>query len=112
MTSFLRRQAAAEPAGAPAGRADAGEWSQSFPALAEFLVATAWEDGSSRIPGTLTLFVDDSAWKLCLSDKAQSLVAFVSGSSPLQAFQSAEQGLVTGKLDWRSSHQRNSNKRR
>jgi hypothetical protein len=58
------------------------------------------------------LFVDESVWKICLADKAQSLVAFVSGSSPLSAFQSAEKGLVTGMLDWRSSHPRGSNKRR
>lgn len=112
MTSFLRKAAPPESPTAAAGPADPGEWSASFPALSEFLAATTWADGSSRIPGTLTLFTDGCLWKLCLSDKAQSLVAFTSGSSPLHAFQSAEQGLVTGTLDWRSSRQPNSNKRR
>lgn len=112
MTSYLRKAAPPAPSGGAPGAADPGEWSASFPALSEFLVAITWEDGSSRISGTLTLFTDQGLWKLCLADKAQSLVAFVSGSSPLHAFQSAEQGLVTGTLDWRSSRQPNSNKRR
>ncbi|AXH79190.1 MAG: hypothetical protein [Circular genetic element sp.] len=112
MESFLRRVPPGGPPPASGGPADPGEWQHSLPALSEFLAATTWADGSSRMPGTLTLFTDDGLWKLCLSDKAQSLVAFCSGSSPLHAFQTAEQGLVAGTLDWRPSQPRSSNKRR
>lgn len=112
MTSYLQKMPARPGADAAAGRADPGEWSSSFPALAEFLAATSWSDASLRIPGTLTLFVDESVWKICLSDKDQGRVAFVTGLSPLEAFQAAERGLVSSSLDWRASSPSNRNKRR
>ena len=112
MSSFLHRLPPASGNGIPDGPAAAGEWSSSFPALAEFLAATSWSDASPRTPGTLTLFTDGSSWKICLSDKAQSLVAFVTGLSPLEAFQAAERGLVSNCLDWRASSPTNRNRRR
>ena len=78
-----------------------GGWAEQFPALCEFLVETKWEDGQVRKPGTVTLFFDDGAWKLCLNDKDSSCVAFVSAGSPLGTFEVAEAGLTGGALDWR-----------
>jgi len=109
--STLKRRVPPDAATGVAGPAAAGEWGSSLPSLAEFLVATTWEDGSPRIPGTLTLFTDADVWKICLADKAQSLVAFVSGLSPLQAFQAAEDGLLRDTLDWRPSSPRRGNKK-
>ena len=103
MTSYLSRRATPPPNGAASGPADAGSWSSQLPALAEFLVATSWSDGTSRLPGTLTLFTDGPQWKLCLSDKDQGQVAFVTGSCPQEAFLAAERGLVAANLDWRVS---------
>ena len=89
------------PDGGPV-EADAGAWQSVYPALSEFLAATRWSDGTPRVPGTLTLFTDGPQWKLCLSDKDQSRLAFVSGSSPQAALLAAEAGLVGSTLDWRA----------
>ena len=112
MGSFLHRVPAASPADVPSGPAPAGEWSSSFPALAEFLAATSWSDASPRTPGTLTLFTDESVWKICLSDRAQGRIAFVTGMSPLEAFQAAERGLESNSLDWRAQSPSNRKKGR
>ena len=105
MASYLQRLPPTNGEPVPPGSADAGSWSSDFPALAEFLAAASWSDGSPRLPGTLTLFTDDQTWKICLSDRAQARVAFVTGLSPLEAFQAAERGLATSSLDWRASSQ-------
>lgn len=112
MGSFLNKRPAPNGEAVPSGPAAAGEWSSSFPALAEFLAATSWSDASPRTPGTLTLFTDESVWKICLSDRAQGLVAFVAGQSPLEAFQAAERGLESNSLDWRASSQSNRSRRK
>jgi hypothetical protein len=100
--SYLERVASTNGSDGPVGDASPGEWLGLYPALSEFLVASRWSNGDARLPGTLTLFSDGPVWKLCLSDKAQSRVAFVSGSSPQLAFQAAEEGLQRSSLDWRS----------
>ena len=103
--SFLDRVPSSNGSGEPAGDASPGEWLGLYPALSEFLVAQRWSNGDVRIPGTLTLFTDGATWKLCLSDRSQSRVAFVSGSSPQLAFQAAEEGLQRSCLDWRAQRQ-------
>ena len=103
MSSWLHKKAEPGLNGTPVAPITGGAWSSELPALVEFLAATAWSDGTSRLPGTLTLFTDDSQWKACLSDKAQSLIAFVSAPSPQEALQAAERGLTTATLDWRAS---------
>lgn len=81
---------------------DGGTWAKGLPALCEFLSEGHWDDGSPRVPGSLTLFVDDGLWKVCLSDKDAARVAFVSGQTPTEAFATAEKGLIQGSLDWRA----------
>jgi hypothetical protein len=103
MASFLRKASPAAESLNGDGHASGGAWSQSLPALVEFLSATAWPDGTARQTGTMTLFADGPAWKLCLADRDQGLVAFITAPEPFQAMQSAEQGLVGDTLDWRRS---------
>ena len=103
--SYLDRVPSGNGSGEPAGDASPGEWLGLYPALSEFLVASRWSNGDVRTPGTLTLFTDGPSWKLCLSDRAQGRVAFVTGTSPQLAFQAAESGLVGSSLDWRSQRQ-------
>lgn len=100
--SYLRRSPATDSTGTSGGGAVGGAWSTQLPALVEFLAASAWPDGGQRTPGSLTLFSDSGQWKLCLSDRAQGLIAFVTGQCPQTALEGAERGLVAGTLDWRA----------
>lgn len=82
---------------------EGGQWSSRWPTVLEFLEAVAWEDGSRRVPGSLTLFCEDGSLKACLSDKDSNRVAFVSARGPEACLDAAEAGLAGGGLDWRLS---------
>lgn len=112
MASVLRKRAP-QNGEVLAGRAvSGGSWSESFPGLVEFLAVSTWPDGSPRVPGSLVLFTDDAAWKGCLSDKDQDLVAFVTAPSPSEVLVALEEGLLLDKLDWRPNKSTKGSKRR
>lgn len=73
----------------------------SFPALAEFLCAVTWPDGSSRLPGTFMLLAEEGRWKGWLNDKACSRSCWLSGPSVEALLASLEAGLRTDSLEWR-----------
>jgi len=76
-----------------------------WPALLEFTTSRAWPDGSLRQSGTLLLFADEGRLKVCLSDRDQGLVAFVTGDGVLSLLDAAEQMLREGDGDWRPQRQ-------
>ena len=77
------------------------EW-EEYPALLEFLASTVWPEGGVRQPGTLLVFVDEGRLKACLSDRAQGLVAFVSGCGLVGLLRAAEALLRDDTADWRA----------
>jgi hypothetical protein len=82
----------------------------AYPALLEFLTAESWPDGAARRTGTLLLFHDDYRIKLCLADRDQSLVLFVTCDSLTSCLQEAEEALCDPRSDWRPA--KNSQPRR
>jgi hypothetical protein len=101
MGQYLNKPTGMLPASSSAPLCPSGEWPTLFPALVEFLTLAVWEDGTSRLPGSLTLFVDNCSWKVCLHCKDTARVGFVSSSSAEGALQAAEDALVRSTLDWR-----------
>lgn len=82
--------------------ASPGDWGRKYPLVCEFLSTSVWEDGSSREPGSLTLFVQDGRWKACLNCKDTNRVAFVSSETPTDLLSMIEKGLDGDRLDWRA----------
>jgi hypothetical protein len=70
-------------------------------ALWEFLTANKFPDGSERLTGTINLFAEGIDVKCSLSDRAQSLIAFMKCESLLTALHDADAKLRNGTLDWR-----------
>jgi hypothetical protein len=103
MGKYLNKPTDQAPPSSSSPLCPSGEWPILYPALYEFLTLTVWEDGSMRQCGSLTLFVDQSLWKCCLSDKDGHRVAFVSGGSVEGVLQAAEGGIVRSELDWREA---------
>lgn len=103
MGRYLNKPTGLAPESGSSPLSPSGEFPILYPALYEFLTLTLWEDGTSRLCGSLTLFADPPSWKCCLNDKDSSRVAFVSGSSVDAVLQLAEQGIVSSTLDWRST---------
>lgn len=48
-----------------------------MPNIYEFLTATRWDDGSPRMPGSMSIFVQVGVLKACINDKELKRVAFV-----------------------------------
>ena len=74
-----------------------------FPALWEFMSHENFDDGTARMTGSLSLFLDDGALKVALNDREEGYVAFVSGSSLEDVLGALEEGLTADSLDWRRS---------
>jgi hypothetical protein len=62
-----------------------------------------WDDGSSRKPGTLSLFWEDGYWKCWLNDKDASRSACVSSESLEDLFLKVEGRLTEDSVEWRRS---------
>lgn len=73
------------------------------PTLWEWLVTPCWEDGSSRLLPSLTIFVENATLKVCLNDKACQRVCFLTSTSIEGLLSEAESALLAGTLDWRAS---------
>lgn len=106
MGSFLQRRAGACPADKLGStRLPAEEDVRAFPALAEFLAASTWEDGAPRVTGSMLLFFESGRWKACLSDREQGLVAFLTLPSLSSALSCAEEALRDQGLEWRAKRE-------
>lgn len=77
------------------------ELTGAYPHLWEFGTEAAFSDGSHRPLPTLTVFVEDGVWKLCLNDRAEGEIAFTAGATLTDALNALERGLRDGTLDWR-----------
>jgi len=78
-----------------------GEWEKKAPFLSAFLCDLLWDDGTSRVPGSLLIFTGDGQWKACLGDREAAIQAFVSALTPGKLMDCLEMGLAGDKLDWR-----------
>lgn len=106
MTFLRRAESSSSPRGPSGSAAVPAEELTRWPALLEFLTATAWPDGEARQTGSLLVFVDEGTLKACLNDRSQGSVAFVTGRGLADLCDVAEASLQTDSLDWRRSKDR------
>src|SRR5215831_13450346 len=57
------------------------EWSKKHGHIWEFIAAGSYDDGSSRVPGTVLLCVGEGRVRLWLHDRDQELSAWISAGS-------------------------------
>jgi hypothetical protein len=111
MTMARREKAASNQASTsvvPGG----GDWSKWWPNVVEFLCRSRWEDGASRETGTLMIFCEGGAWKAWLHDRDLEEGAFLSAQTPEELLQLCDEGIGSGKLDWRPDKSRRAGKTR
>jgi hypothetical protein len=101
MAILRRREAASSIEGSSIPTSSAGLLSV-YPAVAEFLSLTQWEDGSSRTTGTVMIFVEDACWKIWANDRDAGQGCFLSGSTLTLAMEQLEVALSSGSGDWRA----------
>lgn len=78
------------------------EFEKEFPYLAAFLLQTTWADKSERLPGTITVFVQDGQMKLCVNDRDLNRSAFVTAPTWAMLIQITEDKLSDDSLEWRT----------
>lgn len=101
--SLRRRESAKGVGGGVGGPLVSGAFGERFPTVWEFLTRVQWDDGKRRSPGSLTIFMDDGAVKVCVFDKDAGEVAFVSAAGVDGLLEALERGLEGDSLDWRRS---------
>lgn len=100
--SFLRRLP-------PSGEGSNGgepldpDFKDRFPALFEHLTANRYPDGTARRTCSLSVFSEDAAWKMCLNDRDQSMVLFVTEARFDACLESLELLLQEELPPWRKS---------
>jgi hypothetical protein len=72
-----------------------------FVNLLEFLCSLSGEDGSKRVPGTLSVTSKDGKWTLRVKDSSCKVYAYVTADSLDDALLILDTGLGDGSLDWR-----------
>jgi hypothetical protein len=87
--------AGGSPAGNVVGVGD------SWPAAAEFLTMTRWEDGKRRETGTIMIVCEGGMWKAWLHDRDAHRSAWLSGSTAAEMMEAVEQALLSGCVGWR-----------
>lgn len=99
----MKRPDAAKPALGTKGLARDKHAMDHYPCLVEFLSDDQWDDGTSRTPGSLTLFIEDGIWKACLNDRDASASMYVTGDNAVACMKSLETRLNGGTAaDWRA----------
>lgn len=72
-----------------------------YPALAEWLTAAVYEDGTRREAPTLTIWASGGQWRLSLKDRAEGLVMWLSAEKLLEVMQLAELFCLSEEGPWR-----------
>lgn len=104
MSEMLRKHTRALVVNGPLDFATLGTQMQLYPALAEFLFRTVWEeDGSSRVPGTALIFGDGAWVKVMLNDKDQGLVAFTTLEAQEDILGEIDAAILSTSTDWRKA---------
>lgn len=94
------------------GRADyaSRDGMGKMPELAEWMTAAAYEDGSVRLPPTMTLFCQNGEWRASLRDRQEKLVLFLSARTWADLFKMINEFCLSDLAPWRhddDGHERN-----
>jgi len=80
---------------------EACKFSKQWPNLAAFISQSAWEDGESRVTGTVTFLADAGQVKAALNDRDAGLGCFLSARSFTSLLDVLEAVLGGAPADWR-----------
>lgn len=75
--------------------------SEGYPTLLEFLTRQRWDDGKSRVRGTLLVTWSEGRFRAWLNDKDAGRSAWVSQPTLSDLLASLEAGLDADDLEWR-----------
>lgn len=97
----IRKRQASQNNGKPAEWKGDADSVQSYPALVERLTALAFEDGSKRVPDTLTIMARDRSWRAVLNDKETGDALWVGADSLAGLLEALEVELNADEPNWK-----------
>ena len=74
-----------------------------YPKLWTFLTSTQWEDGTSRQPSTVSIFMQGGRWTICLTEKNWDLILFATADRLEGVWEALDARLSDPKADWREN---------
>lgn len=77
-------------------------FTRDYPSITSFLRDCTWDDGTVRVPGSISLFCQMGTLKAAVSDKARSVIAFVSAPTWEELLALLEMGICNDSLDWKA----------
>lgn len=78
------------------------EFAEKWPAISEYMTSLKYEDGKKRQPSTLTVFAEDSQFKLVLNERDSGQMLWASSDGFLSCLDALE-GLLEGdEPPWRA----------
>ena len=72
------------------------------PALLSYLRDTKYDDGSPRIPSTLSVFIEDGRWKAAVNDKDMHRSCYTAADDFEGLLKSLDTQLAADTAEWRS----------
>lgn len=75
---------------------------ESYPTIVEYLTTLKYDDGSSRVPSALSLFIDDGVLKAALNDKDCKRSLYASGDTLEDVLDALEAALSSAEPAWRT----------
>jgi hypothetical protein len=100
---FLKKVTAEEQGKKATACAEHAAWRESYPALAEYMEADQWPDGTARKTSTLLVFCEAGCVKGCLNDRDGGRSLWSTSDSLAALLASLEAMLATGTGEWRQS---------
>jgi len=76
---------------------------KKYPALWMFLTALEYEPGKPRERSSLTMFVEEGCFKLCLTERTKECSCWATGPTYEEALKALEERITSAAPEWRSS---------
>jgi len=81
------------------------EFSSVYPSIYSFMFDIKFSDGTSRLPGSISLFVKFDVLTAAINDNARGVSAFVNATTFDELLFKIEEGIREDKLAWRRKGQ-------
>jgi HKD family nuclease len=78
------------------------KFAKEFPMLHAMLKETRYDDGNPRVSSTILFFCENGVLRACLNDRDNNRSAFFTDEQFLTLLEVMENGLTSGRVDWRS----------
>ncbi len=89
-----------DAAGKPVELKD-NEFVKKWPTVLSYLSDDTWDNGDTRKTSTLTLFIEESAFKIALNDRDLEQSVYLTGESLRDVLDATEKCLRSNTADWR-----------